>query len=464
MKRWDNQEEAFRFAMARPACMLDMDMGTGKTRVAIDVAMERPDVDLVLVVCPKSVIPVWRHNLMKFHPGGGWTCIDDLKGTVTAKSEKLEQLGTRPPEGTVFVVMNYDIVWRHPMDKVVSKMGFDMVILDESHRAKAAGTKVSRFLAGVGKKTKYRMCLSGTPMSNSPLDLYGQYRFLDPSIFGTSYSDFRGEYAIMNNAVPPFVIGFKNQHLLLGKFQSIAYTCKMTDIRDQLKLPDELPPVTRPVSLPSKDLRIAKVLAKQFIAECEQGVITVHNVLHKVLRLQQMTSGFAMVQDPDDPLGEPYPAQINTAKEDALVELLRDVHPHEHVVVFCVFTYDLRSVERAARTVGAPYHELSGSANQLGVWNGEGGVLGVQVQSGAEGVDMTASSLCVHYSLPQGLAIHEQSKARLYRPGAKRPVSFVYLLAEQTIDEIMYRSLINKKSIIDGIRDGSIDMAFLKRQ
>ena len=58
---------------------------------------------------------------------------------------------------------------------------------DESHRAKAAGSKVSKFLALLGKRVHYKMCLSGTPMANSPLDVYGQYRFLDSSIFGTNH-------------------------------------------------------------------------------------------------------------------------------------------------------------------------------------------------------------------------------------------------------------------------------------
>ena len=67
-ERWQNQEEAFQFAMQHPSVMLDMDMGTGKTRVAIDVMLARTDVKRVLVVCPKAVIPVWRTNIEKFYP------------------------------------------------------------------------------------------------------------------------------------------------------------------------------------------------------------------------------------------------------------------------------------------------------------------------------------------------------------------------------------------------------------
>ena len=65
MSRWQNQEEAYQFAMHHNACMLAMDMGTGKTRVAIDVSMDLPDVHRVLVVCPKAVIDVWPRELQK---------------------------------------------------------------------------------------------------------------------------------------------------------------------------------------------------------------------------------------------------------------------------------------------------------------------------------------------------------------------------------------------------------------
>ena len=75
MERWQNQEEAYQFAMQHQNVMLDMDMGCGKTRTALDVVMSREDVHSVLVVCPKAVIPVWRGNIEKFYPGRLWLIV-----------------------------------------------------------------------------------------------------------------------------------------------------------------------------------------------------------------------------------------------------------------------------------------------------------------------------------------------------------------------------------------------------
>lgn len=459
--RWCNQEEAMQFALQHPSCMLDMDMGTGKTRVAIDVMFARKDVYRVLVVCPKAVVPVWRKNLEKFAPAG-WACWDEQKGSVKAKAESLEKWLRGTPATKQIVVMNYDVVWRFPMGDLVLKSRFNMVILDESHRAKAAGSKVSKYLAMLGKRTRYKMCLSGTAMANSPLDVYGQYRFLDNTIFGTNHNQFLQQYAIMGGPERRFVVGYKNQKELKEKFQSIAYSCRMADVASRIKLPECLPPVERTVCLPGKDMATSKKLAKEFKAECgETGVVVAGNVLVKMLRLQQIAAGFCLVQD--SPLEPKRTEELNTAKEDALVDMLQDLSDSDPIVVFCVFKHDLEAVARAAKRAGRVSCELSGRVNELEHWQfSEGAVLAVQVQAGSEGVDMTRANHAVYFSLPYSLAVYEQSKARLYRPGQTRPVSFVHLIAEGTIDESIYKSLMKKKDVIEGIKDGTFDFGFIK--
>lgn len=467
MNRWQNQEEAYQFAMPRPAAMLAMDMGTGKTRVAIDLAMDRNDVWWVLVVCPKSVLSVWPKELSKYASRDMLTYTYCMRqpGKIADEAKRVkEYINPRPVPGLKrFVIINYDSVWRRELGETILKAGFDMVILDESHRAKAAGSKVSRFLALLGKRVKYRLCLSGTPMANSPLDVYGQYRFLDPSIYGTNHSAFMQEYAVMGGPERRFVVGYKNQRQLNEKFQSIAYQCSMADVSQRLKLPEQLPPTTREVELPAKDMRTLRELSKEFIAECSTGnTIVVNNVLTRALRMQQIAAGFCLtVSEP----GAPAEAEdLNTAKADALLDYLEDIDHSERVVVFCQFKHDLQVIREAAHKDGRPSFELSGSENTLERWKvASGAVLAVQIQAGAEGVDMTCSNHAVYFTLPYSLALYDQSKARLYRPGQMRPVSFVHLIAEGTIDELIYQSLMRKRSLIDAVKDGSLDYGILKK-
>lgn len=463
MDRWQNQEEALQFALAHKSSMLDMEMGTGKTRVAIDTAFARSDVQKILVVCPKAVIGVWRENIAKFHADDQWECWDRVKGTVSEKMKSLEEwLTAQKHSPKLFAVVNYDIVWRIPMgDYIYKKAGFDMVILDESHRAKAAGSKVSKYLGMVGKTIRYKMCLSGTPMANSPLDVYGQYRFLDNTIFGTNYNLFEQAYAIKGGPDLRFVVGYKNLQQLHSKFQSIAYSCKMSDIADRLKLPEVLPPIQRKVELSSSDMKTIKDLSRQLIAECSQGHIVASNVLISLLRIQQICSGFCPVQE--DVFDAGVCKEMNTVKEDELCDILEDIAINENVVVFCQFRHDLDAIKRSAARMKRKYFELSGTENTLSEWKKEdGAVIGVQIQAGSEGVDMTKANYAIYFSVPHSLAMYEQSKARLYRPGQQRPVSFIHIIAEKTADESIYKALIRKKDIIDSIKDGSFDFGYIK--
>lgn len=464
LEMWQNQKEALQFTMKHKNVMLNMDMGTGKTRVAIDAVFSRLDVKKVLVVCPKAVISVWRKNLEKFRHGEDWACWDETKGTVLNKTESLqswiEDSNDKSNKQVKFIVVNYDIVWRSPIGSLLRKIDFDMIILDESHRIKSAGSKVSKFLFLLGKPVKYKMCLSGTPMANSPLDIYGQYRFLDPTIFGTRFDVFRNEYAILEGPERNFVVGFKNLQKLNEKFQSIAYTCKMSDVSDRLKLPEKLPPSVLSDTLPTRDVRMIKQLRKEFIAECKNGFVILENVLNLSLREQQIASGFTVVKE--GPGESEVKVELNNVKKNLFLNYLDAIGESESIVVFYLFKHDAEVLKSACEELNRLTFELSGNVNELTAWQEYkyGGILLVQIQSGAEGVDMTKSNRAVYFNLPQSLALYEQSMARLYRPGQTERVQFTYLLVKNTIDEKIYECLTHKKSLIEGVQSGLINLDY----
>lgn len=464
--RWPAQEEALQFALEHRACMLDMEMGTGKTRVAIDAIMAR-GVHTVLVVCPKAVMGVWPKELAKYADPDRYRVFQRKPSESVARTfERLKDFMDEDSDRCRIMVINYDSLWRGPIGDYINRMAdreeLDMVILDESHRAKAAGSKVSRFLGMIGRKVPVRMCMSGTPMANSPLDVYGQYRFLDRWLFGSNYNYFLQKYAVMGGPERNFVVGYKNQQELINRFRSIAYTCRMSDVSDRIKLPDALPPMRVGVQLPAKDMRTLRELNKQFLADCDGGFVVVSNVLVRMLRMQQICAGFCPVQDA--PLEDAETHELNTAKADALRSILQDLPLDEHVVVFCVFQHDLDTVSEVTGTSGRPYFELSGRRHDLEEWRAsEGAVVAVQIQAGAEGVDMTCAHHAIYFSLPHSLALYDQSKARLYRPGQEERVSFLHLVAENTIDEAMYESLQRKRDVIDAIREGTFDFGYMKR-
>lgn len=465
---WPAQEEAVEFALARPAAMLDMGMGCGKTRVAIEAIKAREDVRRVLVVCPKAVVPVWGRECAKYLDPGTYQVHERSASATVAKTAEAARLVLDRDLGDVLelLVVNYDSVWRAPLGDLLCRAAdrgaLDMVVLDESHRAKSAGSKVSKYLAMLGRRVRYRLCLSGTPMANSPLDVYGQYRFLDRSIFGTNHERFLQAYAVMGGPDRNFIVGYKNQQDLMARFRSIAYTCSLEDVADRAKLPDALPDQVLPVGLPARDMRALQDLQRDFVAECGGGFATASNVLVRLLRMQQIASGFCEVQPGPGEAGELR--ELNSAKYDAALDWARDLPPGERLVVFCTFTHDLDMSRRLSEALRRPFFELSGREHRADEWRAsEGGLLAVQIQAGAEGVDLTASSRALYWSLPHSLALYEQSRARIRRPGQSRPAQFVHLVAEETVDEGVYASLRAKRDVIDAVRDGSFDFGYMRK-
>lgn len=467
-ERWEHQEEALKFALSHPRCMLDMDMGTGKTRVAIETVFGRDDVKRVVVVCPSKAIElkVWETNLRKFAPHENYAVwsMPVKRGNANKKAEELSNwMDENGHKDKLFILVSYGSVWRGKLGDLFLRREISAVILDESHKAKGAGSKTSKYLGVLGRRVKYKMCLTGTPMANSPLDIYGQFRFLDSNIFGTSYEYFKACYCIeVTHEGRTFPVGFKNQQDLNNKFQSVTYSCKMEDVKDRIKLPDHLPPVIHLVDLPSKDMKMIDELNNEFLASCNDGVVVVNNVITKLIRLQQVSAGFCMVQS--DVFDVATQKELNTAKIDALVEILSDISPTYSVVVFCLFKHDIRSVERAAKESGREFAEISGDRNTYAEWEkAEGGVIAVQIQAGAEAIDLTKSHYAVYFSLPHSLYLYSQSKSRLYRPGQKHPVSFIHLIANDTIDVSIYSSLQRKEDIIESIKSGDFDFGYLKK-
>jgi SNF2 family DNA or RNA helicase len=206
-------------------------------------------------------------------------------------------------------------------------------------------------------------------------------------------------------------------------------------------------------------MKIMEDLEKDFISSTQEGTIVVSNVLVKMLRCQQVASGFCFVQE--GPMEEGEISELNTAKADALADILEDIGPAP-VVVFCVFKHDLDVIQATAERLGRKTFELSGRRNELSEWQKRGGVLAVQIQAGAEGVDMTKANHAIYFSLPHSLALYNQSRARLYRPGQKHPVSFIHIIADKTIDAYMYHALEAKEDIITKIKAGNFNFGYVK--
>lgn len=419
-KPWKHQRDACDWVLSRRASMLALDMGTGKTLTAI-MATCRGEVDPILLA----------------------------KGSTKFRAERLKKAMRARQKGGLVVVVNYDSVWRGELAKIIGGHRWKAIILDESHRIKAPGGKASRWLASLARANPQArlLCLTGTPMPHSPLDLYGQFRFLDPSVFGTSFARMRARYAECDAMFPSKVRKWLRQDELAAILNRNSFRVTADEVLD---LPEALHERISVVLSP-KERKFYDSLERDMVAAIGGGHVVVSNALTKLLRLQQATGGHSVIET-----GEGGQAVIyldgKPSKQNAFEGWLEDLPVKEPVAVFCRFRSDIRDVISACGSSGRTHSELSGERNQLAEWQeGKTDVIVVQMQSGGVGVDLTRAAYCVYYSLGFSLGDYEQSLARLRRPGQSRCVRYYHLVAENTVDEEVYQALSLRKDVVNAV-------------
>jgi SNF2 family DNA or RNA helicase len=415
-----------------------MEMGCGKTLAALEIAARlhvTADVERVLVVAPGSVVPVWTREIAAFLPGAESR---ELVGTRAKRVEALKQLAWCASQGAPLTVaiVNYESSWR--LEDELAAWSPDLVVADESQRIKGHATKQTKGVTRIGRHAGHRLALSGTPVTNGPLDVFAQWRFLDEGVFGPSYYAFRARYAVMGGFEGKQVVGYRALDELVRRAHRIAYRVTKADALDLPETTD----VTVPVVLSAHERRAYDQLARESVAEFEGGEVSVTNVLTRLLRLQQITSGVV-------PTDEGRPVELGSSKVDATVELVEDaVSGGGKVVVFCRFRSEIARI--ASRIPGAltltgdtPQAERGELVRRFQE-DDDARVLVAQIQVGGAGITLTAASTMVFCSTSFNFADFEQAKARIHRIGQSQHCTYYNLVAADTVDELIAEALARK--------------------
>ena len=440
---WSHQLAAYHYASGKQASMMPLGMGWGKSKIAIDWAVNA-EFKRILVLCPACVLGVWRREFSIHAPQFDRMYIMD-KGTCAAKAGRMNTIINEGSSDPLIFVVNYESSWRKFLGDQLLAFKPDAVIADEIHRTKSPGGKASRFASRLGLVSGHRMGLTGTPMPHSPLDLYAQYRFLDRRVFGTSYAEFRSRYAVVNQMFPSKVTRWINQEELSEKFYSIAFKWEGGN-------PLDLPPIShheRQVVLPHKALRVYRDLETHYVASLKQGNVVAANALVKSIRLQQATSGFARLDEREEKYEE-----IHNEKVKMVNEILEDLPHREPVVVFVRFKPDIAAVRKLAERRGLRVGEVSGNCKNLtdhAKMPDDIDLLIIQVQSGSLGIDTTRASYVIVFSIGWSLGEYDQLIHRSWRPGQDRHVHFFHIVAAGTIDQRVYRGFEIRREVVDSV-------------
>ncbi|GHV36364.1 hypothetical protein FACS18949_15690 [Clostridia bacterium] len=427
-------------------------MGCGKSITAIAIAgalYAANCISRVLIVAPLSILGVWQEEFSKF--AGFDYALAVLNGTSATKADTLRHLVGASLQ---VAVVNYESVWR--LEKDIAAWKPNLIIADEGHKIKCHSTHAAKAMHHLGAKADYRLLLTGTIITNKAIDVFSQYKFLNPAVFGNSFYSWCNRYFDMcgyGNYTPVLKRNMESE--LTRRLHSIAFRATKAECLDLPATTD----IVRFVELEPAARRVYRDLVKDSYAELAGGEITVTNILTRLLRLSQLTGGFIS----DDDGGKPQ--NISTAKLDALSDIIDEaINSGQKLVIIARFIPEIKAICNLLETQKIGYSCIMG-----GVKNREEQVAQFQkdpqfqvfvgqIATAGLGITLTAASTMVFYSENHSMSNFEQTKARIHRVGQTQPCTYIYLAAKGTVDEKILKVLQDKadlaRTLIDDYRNG----------
>jgi SNF2 family DNA or RNA helicase len=326
-----------------------------------------------------------------------------------------------------------------------------MMAIDESTTIKNPEAKRTKNICKLGLSTKYNRILTGSPVTKSPLDLYKQCDFLMPELLGhSSYYSFRTRYAVMRTAnfggrSVQIVVGYRNLNELSEKLKPFSYRVLKDDCLD-------LPKKTymkRTVSLTTEQSKAYRQMKEMALASFNGKMMTTATVLTQLMRLQQITCGNFVADDGTM-------VDLDTNRIPELMDLLDEVEGK--VVIWAHFQKD---VNRIIKEISKKYGENS-YVDYYGKTLQEDRQKNIKkfqdprspvrffigtTQTGGYGITLTAASTMVYYSNGYDLEKRQQSEARIDRIGQTKPMTYVDIICEDTVDDRIVQALRKKVDI-----------------
>jgi len=434
--------------------------GTGKTLTSLSIVLERyknDGVRRVLVVGPLSAIDVWEQDLKKY-------CKIQYKVIPLEQCNRRERLQMkRIPKfknKLTFVTINYESLVKRRRSKnkgqsrrichifkLVKAWKPEFIVADESHKIKSRKTAQTKSLWELGDGAKYKLCCSGTPVEQSAIDLWAQFRFACPEVLGTNFSSFKNTYCRES--------GYGYSKLVMRKRMSkqllpILHSRMDRVTKDVLNLPD-IKYIKKRFSLPDQAQSQYDSMLKEAVVEIDETqFIASPNVLAKMVRLQQITSGYLPDQENDGELHE-----LHNAKIRALEQVIKK-RKGQKIVIFARFVPEIHSILDLCQDLKMRpvciYGKIKGperKAARLRFLKDPMTLAFVaQVRTGGVGInELRVAKTGVFYSSTFSWIDYDQAVARLHRRGQKNPVDIVNVIARGTIDEDLFNSLGDKKDI-----------------
>ena len=434
-----------------------MEMGTGKSKVLLDnIAMlyDRGKINGALIIAPKGVYKNWFDSEIPVH------MVDHIQKKMVLWQSNINQkqqlkLDTlfKPEVDLHILIMNVEALSTRKGVGFVERFLLShntLMAVDESTTIKNPDAKRTKAIVKLSTGAKYRRILTGSPVTKSPLDLYKQCEFLDPWLLDhQSYYTFRTRYAVMktmnfNGRSVNVVVGYRNLEELSGKLKPFSYRILKDDCLD-------LPPKTfmkRVIQLTPEQNKVYQQMKSMALAELNGKMVTTVNVITQLMRLQQITCGHFKADD-----GSMQEIKNNRITE--LMDLLEEVEGK--AIIWAHWRHDIATIVREIEkeypgSLMTYYGDTTSDDRQKAIKEIQDPESKVRFlvgtpQTGGYGITLTGASTMIYYSNGYDLEKRKQSEARIDRIGQEKPMTYIDILAEDTIDEKIVKALRKKVNI-----------------
>ena len=434
-----------------------MEMGTGKTKVLIDnLAMlyDKGKVNGALIIAPKGVVGTWYNNELPTHLPNHVAHVTTLWQSHITKTqrEKLESL-FEVEESLHILIMNVEAFSTTKGMEFANKFlscHETLMAIDESTTIKTPTAKRTKNILKLAESAKYRRIMTGSPVTKNPLDLYTQCDFLSPWLLDfTSYYAFRNRYAEMktlhmHGRQIQVVNGFKNLGELSDKLKGFSYRVLKEDCLD---LPDKIF-IKREIQLSPDQRKLYEQMKKEAIAILKGKQSTTVNTLTQLMRLQQITCGHFTADD-----GATQPIANNRITE--LMDVLEETEGK--AIIWAHYQYDITAIINAVvkkygeKSIVDYYGLTPQEERQPNIKRFQDDpecrfIVGTP-STGGYGITLTAANTVIYYSNGYDLEKRLQSEDRAHRIGQKKSVTYVDIMADDTVDEKIVKALRKKINI-----------------
>jgi SNF2 family DNA or RNA helicase len=454
-KPFAHQSKALEMSWDKEVFAYFMEMGTGKSKVLIDnIAMlyNNGRINGALIVAPKGVYKNWFDSEIPNHMPdyiqkkvGLWRTdpnAKDLKPMFSTGADlhilimNVEAFSTK--KGLQFA---HKFLSSHD-----ALMG-----VDESTTIKNPAAKRTKNILSLRSLTKYRRILTGSPVTKSPLDLFSQCNFLDPWLLDqSSYYSFRTRYAVcrkiqVHGRQVEIVVGYRNLAELSDKLKPFSYRVLKDDCLD-------LPKKTylkRTIDLSDEQKKVYKQMKQEALAVLNGKMVTSATVITQLMRLHQITCGHFTSDDGTI-------QEIKNNRISQLVDILEEVEGK--AVIWAHYRYDIEKIVEAIskkygnNAVVTYYGDTTTDERAAAIKKIQDPESPVRFivgtpQTGGYGITLTGASTMIYYSNGYDLEKRQQSEARIDRIGQEKPMTYIDIMAEDTIDMKIVKSLRSKVNI-----------------